>query len=363
MAPAVGLDVDMDINAGHRVGIHGRKLPTKGTATQRGSRRAAAAKTAATAVAAGTLTALAPGLASASTRPAWLTAGQHSCSYTSPEYMLSDWDMLVHANPGTTQFTATHTNLRPGRYEDAYWVTGYHDESSAICDGRTVVGTGGLKAKSLTPGLLNGPAVTTNFSASGSNSARLGFELWLTASTAEHTPTAMEADPSTWEILVQPGKGMSRDNPGWHRVEIGAGTGRAGALTVWGLNLTALAERAGVPHGYHWAAIDAGGETPGGSFTVNSYYLHIAGQQPALAKAKAAPQPAPRPRPAVVRRWMPSVTGERLTAAEATIRRAGFTHLHAPRPVPGHVVIITRQSRRAYANVKTFAVYLWGREK
>lgn len=322
-------------------------------------------RTATVAAAAGTILAL-PSIASAATRPTWLSGGQHSCSYTAPEYMLSDWDMAVHAYPGTTRFTATHTSSRGNRYEDAYWVTGWHDENSSICDKRTIPHSGGRKASSLKPGFLDGPQVSANFSAHGSG--RIGFDLWLTATTSEHSPTQMEHDSRTWEVLLQPGGGAYRDNPGWHRAYIGIG-GRAGSLNVYGLNLTALARKAGVPRWYSWAAIDAGGETPSGSFTVSSYYLHIGGQHTVVSKPKPAPKPvkkAPPKRkatPKIVRRWVPYVRGERLSVAIAKIRRAGFTHIHAPRPVRGHVVIITSQSRRAYANVKTFAIYLHGRKK
>ena len=301
--------------------------------------------------AAGTVVGLTSGAASASTRPTWFSGGQHSCSYTNPEYMLSDWDMLVHTQPGTTKFTASHTNARPGRYEDAYWVTGWHDENSSICDKRTVVGTGGGKSTSLQPGTVGGATVTANFSAHGSSSsARLGFDLWLTAGTSEHTPTAMEHDRRTWEVLIQPGRGSLRDNPGWHRDFIGIG-GHAGAMTVWGLNLTRLVEQAGVPRGYHWAAIDAGGETPRGSFSVTTYYLHINGQHPVVTKhgKKAVKKVAkPKPEPNTVK--VPNLRGLRAVTAVARLHAAGLGD--RIKYLKGKWLIITKTSPAAGQYVK-----------
>jgi hypothetical protein len=186
--------------------------------------------------------------------------------------------MSVYPVPGTTNFTAYHTGVTGlGHWEDAYWVTGWHDENSAICAKRSVPGTHGGKAPSLHPGRVGGPHVSGGLTVKGVHT-RAGFDLWLTAGRGEHTPTQMMADSRTWEVLVQPGTFghvFVSGFVGWHRAYIGGGSLR-------NVNLTRLAQILGIPGGYWWNAIDAGGETASGWFTVTSFWLHVQGDHPVI---------------------------------------------------------------------------------
>lgn len=216
----------------------------------------------------------------ASGRPTHITGGGHTCSYTSPEYMLSDYNMDVQPSPGSTAFTAAWT---PGHHpwEDAYWVTGYHDENSSICNKRELPGSHGKYGQSLVLPIRvsERKLITADVRAQGTG--RLGFDLWFAAGTAETGPSRMERDHRTWEIMVEPGSGgVFRDNPGWHRVYMAILPEHGGTVSFRGLDLTRIAQEAGVPGSNYWMAIDAGAETTYGSFTVDSYALHIADQHP-----------------------------------------------------------------------------------
>ena len=224
-------------------------------------------------------------------RPRYLTGHSHSCSYTNPEYMLGDDGMAVHAYPGSRVFSAAFTGWRGKRWADAYWITGWHDENSSICNKRTVAGTVNAKGTSLVPGRLGGKLVTADLTEYGSGAQyalRLGFDLWLTAVPLA-TPTKMMHDPRTWEILLQPGTRnyVNRQFVGWHRIFMGVtGNWDHTVFSVHGLDLTRIAENLGVPRGYWWNTIGAGGEAGGGWFTVTSYSLHIAGEHPVLHHPK-----------------------------------------------------------------------------
>lgn len=219
----------------------------------------------------------------ASAQQTWFSGSQWGCTFTVPQYMTTTWDMEVHSRPESPDFTAAWTTRRPrGRYEDAYDVTGWsRDINSTTCDGHTIPHEG--HAPALLLPYLNGARVSANFSAHGTRAARVGFDLWFTANTREHDATAMQSDPRTWEVLVQGGCSGWRDNPGWHRVYVGL-CGSSSRVAWWGLNLTAIARRAGVPGWYKWAAVGAGGETPSGQFEVTDYYLAVRGQHPVIVK-------------------------------------------------------------------------------
>ena len=210
-----------------------------------------------------------PAYAKGPGRPVYLTGGGHSCSYTNPEYMLSDYDMAVRPSPGSTAFTATWT---PGHkpWEDAYWVTGFHDENSNICNTRELPGSHGKYGKSLTLPVKVSRQILITADLRASGAGRLGFDLWFSADTRETGPR-----------MVEPGSGgIFRDNPGWHRVYMAVLPEHYGAVSFRGLDLTRFARDAGVPGSDYWMAVDAGAETTSGSFTVDSYALHISGQHP-----------------------------------------------------------------------------------
>lgn len=219
--------------------------------------------------------------ANAAVRPTHLHGHSHTCSDTNPQYFLADDGLDVYTVPGTTYFTADLPGN--GRWKDAYWITGNHDESSSICDKRTVKGTGGAKGSVLHPGRINGPVVTADLHETG-HRARLGLDVFATVK-PYRTPTQMEADPRTWEIMIEPGRRGAiyhKGFVGWHRVYIGGGGSNPNSFNVRGLNLTALIKSLHIPGYYLWNAIGAGGETPGGSFTVYSYHLHVRGEHPVL---------------------------------------------------------------------------------
>lgn len=206
-----------------------------------------------------------------------ITNGQHTCSYTNPEYMASTWDMDVHTRPGTTSFTAEHTPLRG--FEDAYWVTGFHNENSSICDRRQVRPGVYGHSWALPIKVSKLPLITADFTASGEG--RIGFDIWLTADRRETGPSKMEHDSRTWEILIQPvHRWTNFGNPGWHRIYLSMLPNHGGVISARALDITRVIRNLGVPGGEWLMAIDAGGETPSGSITVENYALHIGGQHP-----------------------------------------------------------------------------------
>ena len=310
-------------------------------------------------------------MAFASLKPVTITGQEHMCSTTSTEYFLGDDGMLVHATEGTTHFTASPGPS--GKWEDAYWVTGFHNEGSSLCNNRILPGTVSTRGKSLALGQLDDGTVTADLKARvTSGQVRLGFDLWLTAVQGERTAHQMERDPRTFEVMVQPGTWrVNATNPGWHRVYVGAsGNTDWNNFDVADLNLTAVARAAGVPRGYYWTAVDAGGEALHGSFAVSGYALHstwrprapLPAPKPAAAAPKAVPAPvkvvaptrppakratpsaptiavksaapaaprtlalAPRPAPkrAEQRVNVPALTGKSMTASQALLRKAGL---------------------------------------
>jgi hypothetical protein len=291
-------------------------------------------------------------MAFASLKPVTVTGQGHMCSTTRTEYFLGDDGMLVHATEGTTHFTASPGPS--GKWEDAYWVTGFHNEGSSLCNARILPGTVSTRGRSLALGRLDDGTVTADLKASVTRGqVRLGFDLWLTAVQGERTAHQMERDPRTFEVMVQPGTWrVNATDPGWHRVYVGAsGSTDWNHFDVAGLNLTAIARAAGVPHGYYWTAVDAGGEALHGSFAVSGYALRSTWRppaphpapKPAATAPKAAPAPvkvvaparppakratppAPRPAPkrAVQRVTVPALTGKSMTASQALLRKAGL---------------------------------------
>lgn len=221
-------------------------------------------------------------------RPVYLTGHSHWCTDTNPEFFGADDGMHVRVVPGTTRFTASYARWN-GHWEDAYLITGWHDEPSSLCNGRTVKGTGGAKGAVLAPVRLRGPPVTASLYVTGTGT-RLGFDLWLTAVRGEHTPTAMEHDRRTWEVLIEPGrKGhVYREGfVGWHRAFVGGGGRNRNVFDVRNLSLTALVRHLGIPGRYYWNAIGAGGEGPRGArFTVHSYHQQVRGDHPRLRHRK-----------------------------------------------------------------------------
>lgn len=213
-------------------------------------------------------------IAQSSIRPTHLVGGQHSCSYTSTEYMAANNNMSTYLKPGSTYAKAIWT---PGHrpWEDFYWITGAHDEWSSICNSREIPGSHGKHGKSLLlPAKVNYPAIiTARMVAHGDG--RIGFDLWFTASRKETTPTEMEHDKRTWEVLVMPGNGhyIFRDNPGWHRVYFGVLHREDGIVSFRNFSLTKVAKELHVPGNLYWMTIGAGAETDFGEFYVDSYAL------------------------------------------------------------------------------------------
>lgn len=216
-------------------------------------------------------------------RPVHVIGAGHGCSYTSPEYALTDNNMDVTLKPGTTSFTARWT---PGHrpWEDAYWYAGWHDSPSSICDSRELPGSGGLYGQSLTLGMRVSRHILVTASMRARGTGRLGLDLWFTASRTETSPAAMERDPRTREIMVMPGHGrIYRDNPGWHRVYMAILPERHGVVSFRGLNLTRIAAAAGVPGYLYWMQACGGAETTRGAFTVDWFALRIAGEHPVVS--------------------------------------------------------------------------------
>lgn len=231
--------------------------------------------------------------------PVHLTGGGHACTATNPEALIVDDDMAGTTRPGTTGFTGTWI---PGhRWEGLYAVlAGWHDESPALCDNRELPGSGGYYGQSYTLRyrVWRRPRITVSMRAHGDG--RLGFDLWFTADPRETTAAAMEHDPRTVEVLLQQGHGwhVFRDDPGWNRYYVSVLPGHGDAISFDGLNLTRIITRLGVPGRLYWMAIDAGGETPRGSFAVDRVALRIAGQHPMAWKPDFGPPIVTRGHPA-----------------------------------------------------------------
>jgi hypothetical protein len=204
-----------------------------------------------------------------------------TCSGTNPEFLLGDNGMSY-----THRGLELSAHPRYGGWTDAYWTAGWDDYNSLSC-GRTDQ-PGGSVGSTTVYGDLSAPAT--------SGYVRLGFDLWLTPGGNVETPSQMESRGSTWEIMVDDdgssGVQTACTQYGcWHRVYVNSW--RSGG---W-VNLTSIAERYGL-RGYRWDAIDAGGETPGGSFQVTGYSLHVHRPAPPhRSPSKAHGKPKPRPKP------------------------------------------------------------------
>lgn len=224
-------------------------------------------------------------VASASGRPTHIYGRGHTCSYTNPEALLEVGGMNAYMKPGTMKFTAYHIPREVRPWEDTYWVlAGWLDDPVSICDKRTVKGTGGAKGSSYTLGRIRGPILRVSIHATGIHS-RLGFDVWVTSKRGLHTPTEMEENPNTWEIMVEPGKLghiYSQGFVGWHRVYIGGGGRNPDLYSVHNLNLDNLIRKLHIPGWYYWNGIDAGGETARGHFSVQSASINIQGSHPKL---------------------------------------------------------------------------------
>ena len=234
--------------------------------------------------------------------------------------------MYVHTNPGSMGFTATWTGGHKP-WEDAYWVTGYHDENSNICDRRELPGSHGKYGKSLVLPIKVSKRVLITADMRAMGEGRIGFDLWFTARISETGPRKMEQDYRTWEVMIMPGNGryIYRDNPGWHRVYMGVLPEHYGIINFRGLDLTNLIRRAGVPGYDYLMAVDAGAETTMGSFTVQSYALHIAGQHP-VPKPKPHHHPKPHhPKRKVITPHHPK--------PKKKVPHKGLTHHHGHRKV------------------------------
>lgn len=269
------------------------------------------------------------GTALASRRPTRFTYGQHGCSYTAPEYMLSDWDMLVHTRPGTTAFTAEHSSEKKG-YQAAYWVTGYHNENSWICNSREIPGSHGRRGYSypLPVRLARNPRIIASLHEdSTSRSTRLGFDIWISPVPWHTSPTSLMRDSRTYEILVQQGNGSPyRYGTRWNRWYVPALGGSALRVDVHHLNLSKIIAETGAPRGYYLMAVDAGAESPDGSFKVVSYRLSITypGNRGSFRKPSGY--------------LVPDIRGQRLRAAQRGLLRHGFRSLLLRGPRNGRVV-------------------------
>lgn len=211
--------------------------------------------------------------AEASSRPAVLGYGQHGCTYTSPEYNLANQNTRVQYYPGGYGFSSWHEG---SGWESAYLVTGFSrgNNSNRLC------GSYGHYSYNL-PSPVSGPVVTGRMSYSvKGNGARPGWDIWLvpnSRTSADQTATAMEHDRNVLEIMIQPGGGVTVNNPSrnaFHRVYIGAGSlGRSFSLSHYaGVALKAAHLNY---RNYSWQAIDGGWESPSGSFRLSGYGLWV----------------------------------------------------------------------------------------
>ena len=213
-------------------------------------------------------------VAHASVRP--LTGGQHGCTNTNPEYTVSNWNTRLSYSPGRVQFTAQH---RPEViWEDAYLVTGFNRGSSA----QSLCGHFGSSYAYQLPVKADAPLKITGgmrYRISDFH-GRPGWDVWLTARGAEYTETtarAMEHDPRTVEVMIEPGFGHRiwsySSNRHWHVVFVEGGN-------LSNVNILASVNAAfrsiGIsPSKYYYSAIDGGAEFSQGRFEMLSYRLNV----------------------------------------------------------------------------------------
>lgn len=196
-----------------------------------------------------------------------------TCTLSSPDYLVSDEAMDVSIKRGSATLKATHVQPS-GWWGSSYLVTGDNDEPSSWCNAYTT-----NKTLHLPVSLSYNPAIKANFAATAGAGVRLGFDLWLAPTTNDSTPTKLEHDKRSYEILIAPGRDSSYESDpaghAWHRFYVTALGGTAKNTTTWGFNLSTIIADLRVPRNYDVIAVDAGGESDSGNFSVSDYYLSI----------------------------------------------------------------------------------------
>lgn len=207
-----------------------------------------------------------------------LSAGEHGCTYTNPEYIVSDVNADVHFTPGTVQFTATHRHV-PGRsnWNDTYLITGYNRGSNAV----VLCGHYGRDYAYRLPFSATAPVrirSSLSYTAHGQSANMIGWDLWLVRNgeeASETTSWGMQSDHRTVEIMVIPGRygHIFTVNGRWHRVYIGGGSMQNVDLQYL-MRVAMRASRVN-PANYQWQVIGAGAEFTRGTFSVRNYNLSI----------------------------------------------------------------------------------------
>ncbi len=203
-----------------------------------------------------------------------LTGGNHGCTDTNPEYVVSDVNATVHYTPGSVKFTSVHSPSY--NWEDTYLLTGYNRGSNAV----VLCGHYGSEFAYQLPFSATAPVKlkSTMTYTSSSFGGRIGWDLWLVRNGEqfkETTASAMEADSRTVEVMVSRGtyNHVVTVNGRWHRVYIGGGSMHNVDL---GLLMRTAMKHAGVsPSRYQWEVIGAGAEFLRGTFSLTGYALSI----------------------------------------------------------------------------------------
>ncbi len=210
--------------------------------------------------------------------PPPMTGGMHSCTQTSPRYLLTDDNAAVTTTPDSYKFSASSYTMD---WVDAYLMEGYS---------RGVNSADSCGTYRLPVAMADHPKIVSSLTSTWSGYyARPGWDVWLVRAGTqdqETTNTLMQADPRTVELLIQPGYPYGHSytaNPGWYRIFANAGN-------LKNVNITAIINHSlrqdGLrPSDYDVASIGGGAEFAGATFRLTGYNLSITMPPPLRTRA------------------------------------------------------------------------------
>jgi hypothetical protein len=193
---------------------------------------------------------------------------------TVPDYILADDGPTIAYSTGSLQFSADWNPRFGASWQDAYLVTGYSHGANST----EQAGSYGQYSYKMPLKVSSSSVVTgkMTYNTSANFVGRPGWDIWLSPNGSQGVDTsasALESNPRTIEILLQPGGKSYESNPGYDRLFYGVGS-------LDNVDISAYVQKAlaylGInPSGYYWAAIDGGAELTQGSFTLDSYSLSV----------------------------------------------------------------------------------------
>lgn len=205
-----------------------------------------------------------------------LPAGGWVSTNTSPEYILANDGPNVAYQQGTTTFSATWNPHFGHTWQDTYLVSGYSQgQSTSQQAGPYGKYTWSLPLKATAPVRITG---SMQYSVSPTFNGRPGWDIWMSQNTSDMSATALQQNPKTVEILLQPGSNSFYDTAPEGYLRLFYGVGSLANVDISWYTQKALSILGLSPKNYYWVAIDGGAEMTNGAFTVNSYSLSITTQ-------------------------------------------------------------------------------------